>query len=60
MTNILLIDATEELKPLADTLEEDGFRVEHVRADRALEPRDERPAVMLFNLLGLRPGNAFR
>ena len=60
MTNILLIDATEELKPLADTLEEDGFRVEHVRADRALEPRDERPAVMLFNLLGRVDAAALR
>jgi two-component system alkaline phosphatase synthesis response regulator PhoP len=60
VTNILFIDASEELKSLADTLEEDGFRVEHVRADLALEPRDERPAVLLFNLLGRVDASALR
>jgi two-component system alkaline phosphatase synthesis response regulator PhoP len=60
VTNILLIDATEELKPLADTLAEEGFRLDHARADTALDPRDQRPGVMLFNLLSRVDAAAMR
>jgi len=56
VTNIVFVDATEELKPLADTLEEAGFAVRHARADapQAAAPDGGHPsaAVMLFNLLG--------
>jgi DNA-binding response OmpR family regulator len=52
VTNIVFIDATEELKPLADTLEEAGFSVRHGRLDSAFDGGQPGGAVMLFNLLG--------
>jgi len=52
VTNIVFIDASEELKPLADTLGEAGFSVRHRRIDSAFEGGQLGAAVMLFNLCG--------
>ncbi|MEX2227969.1 MAG: response regulator transcription factor [Dehalococcoidia bacterium] len=52
MTSIVFIDATEDLRPLAETLEEAGFSVRHARVDGALEGQQPAAAVMVFNLLG--------
>jgi DNA-binding response OmpR family regulator len=64
VTNILLIDATEELKPLVDALQDEGFAVQHTRLDQALEARQNGAtapaAVMLFNLLGRTDTTAIR
>ena len=57
MTNILFIDASEELKPLADMLDEAGFGVMHSRIDRALDGEQMRAGVMLFSMFG-RPDTA--
>jgi DNA-binding response OmpR family regulator len=53
VNNILFIDATEELRPMAAGLEDAGFEVAHAEMSRVLEDaRSETPAVLLFNLLG--------
>jgi DNA-binding response OmpR family regulator len=52
VNTILFIDASEELKPLADTLEESGFGVEHARIDGALEGKRNGATVLIFSLLG--------
>ena len=53
MQHILLVDATEEVRPLASTLEEAGFGVSQAPLDRVLhDARDATPAVMLFNMFG--------
>ncbi len=53
MLNILLVDASEELRPLSATLEESGFIVANTTLDRALAgAHAETPAVMVFNLFG--------
>jgi two-component system alkaline phosphatase synthesis response regulator PhoP len=53
MQRILLVEATEEVRPLASVLEDAGFAVSLAMLDRVLdEVRDEMPAVLLFNMFG--------
>lgn len=53
MQHILLVDATEEVRPLASALEDAGFVVAHSPLVAALdEARGVTPAVMLFNMFG--------
>jgi two-component system alkaline phosphatase synthesis response regulator PhoP len=52
VNTILFVDASEEMQPMAATLDEAGFAVQHAALDRLLdEARAETPVVMLFNLL---------
>jgi len=51
--SILLVDASEEMRPLAAALDEAGFVTSHAPMDRALdESQAGSPAVILFSLLG--------
>ena len=53
MHNILLVDASEEMRPLAAMLEEAGFVVSHAPMARVLDDSQaEAPAVIVFNLFG--------
>ncbi len=53
MNTILFVDATEELHPLAVTLEDAGFAVAHTALDRARDGRDGASAdVVLFGMFG--------
>ena len=53
MHNILLVDASEEMRPLAATLEEAGFVVSHAPMGRVLDDSQAgAPAVIVFNLFG--------
>ena len=53
MQRIMIVDATEEIRPLASALEEAGFVVAGSQLVRVLdESRDAAPAVMLFNMFG--------
>ena len=61
MHNILLVDATEEIRPMAAGLEEAGFAVAHAELDGVLaEARTETPAVLVFNMLGRSDAPAIR
>ncbi len=62
MTNVLLINATEELRPLADTLEEAGFTVSHAPLERLASPMPgaATPALLMFCLLGRPDMTAIR
>jgi len=57
MTSILFVDASEEIMPLARSLEESGYAVEHARIDGVLEGALGGAAVLVFNLLA-RPDSA--
>ena len=58
MQSILLVDASEEMRPLAAALDEAGFVTAHASIDRVLdESQAHAPAVILFSLLG-RPDTA--
>ena len=58
MQSILLVDASEEMRPLAAALDEAGFVTAHASIDRVLDESQARaPAVILFSLLG-RPDTA--
>ena len=59
MTHILLVDATEEMRPLADTLEEAGYTTAYAPLDGALAATPV-PAVMLFGMLGRPDTRAIR
>jgi two-component system alkaline phosphatase synthesis response regulator PhoP len=51
--SILLVDASEEMRPVAATLEEAGFAVSHAPLDRVLdESQAGTPAVIMFSLFG--------
>lgn len=53
MRSVLLVDASEEMRPLAATLEEAGFVVSHAPMDRVLDDSHaDTPAVIVFNLFG--------
>jgi DNA-binding response OmpR family regulator len=53
VNNILFVDATEELRPMAAGLEDAGFDVAYAEMARVLEDaRGETPAVLVFNMLG--------
>ncbi len=51
MNAVMIVDASEELLPLAATLEEAGFSITNVPLVRALEPTTDAPAVMMINML---------
>jgi DNA-binding response OmpR family regulator len=53
LSTILIVDATEELRPLAATLEEAGYGIAHTTIERALDGAGQSaPAVMLFGMFG--------
>ncbi len=53
MHRVLLVDASEEMRPLAAALDEAGFVTSHAPMDRVLdESQSGSPAVILFSLLG--------
>src|SRR6266571_3487291 len=53
MNSVLIIDASEEMQPVAEALEAGGFAVTHSPMSQLLsDPPDETPAVWLFNTLG--------
>lgn len=53
MQHILLVDATEEVAPLAQALEDAGFTVANAPLAAVLhDAREPAPAVLLFNLFG--------
>ncbi len=53
MSKILLVDASEEMLPLAATLEAASFEVVHAALDRALDvATSAHPSVLLFSMLG--------
>ncbi len=58
MHSILLVDVSEEMRPLAAALDESGYVTSHASVDRVLdESQASAPAVILFSLLG-RPDTA--
>lgn len=60
MSTVLVIDASEEMRPLAATLEEAGFEVAQAPLAEALDPARPAPAVMLFSMLGRPDAGAIR
>jgi DNA-binding response OmpR family regulator len=52
VNQILFLDASEELQPLAQALGDAGFAVAHATLDRALAPGAEAPGVMIFSMIG--------
>ena len=61
MQTVLLIDATEELRSLADAIEESGYNVAHSEVNRALDAtRGSSPVALVFNLLGRPDATAIR
>ena len=60
MTQILRIDASEELQPLAQALSDAGFGIAQATLDRALAPGAAAPGVMLFSLIGRPDAQAIR
>jgi two-component system alkaline phosphatase synthesis response regulator PhoP len=61
MNSVLLIDATEELRPLAEALEGAGYATAHTTQARLIDNvRDEAPGVMIFNMLGRPDAPAIR
>src|SRR5437879_12927395 len=53
MNSVLIIDASEEMQPVAEALEGSGFVVTHSPMTRVLrEPSPDTPAVWLFHMLG--------
>lgn len=61
MNSILIIDATEEMRPLAASLEDAGYAITHVTLDGAIDSaRDARPAAALITLSGRGDSIALR
>ncbi|TAK61920.1 MAG: response regulator transcription factor [Dehalococcoidia bacterium] len=61
MHNILFVDATEEIRPMASVIEEAGFGVAHAELDGVLaEARSETPSVLVFSMLGRSDAPAIR
>jgi DNA-binding winged helix-turn-helix (wHTH) protein len=60
VNQILLIDASEELQPLAQALTDAGFGIAHATLDRALAPGAEAPRVMVFSMIGRPDAQAIR
>ena len=53
MHGILIVDASEEMRPLAASLDEAGFVTSHAVMDRVLDvSQTSAPAVILFSLFG--------
>ncbi|MBF6600685.1 MAG: response regulator transcription factor [Dehalococcoidia bacterium] len=61
MATVLLIDASEEVQPVAAALAGGGYHVAHAAlADVLHEPSEETPAVLLLNLLARPDASAVR
>ena len=61
MSTVLIVDASEEMRPLASALEESGLAVTYAPLTRVLdESRTATPAVFLFNLLSRPDARAIR
>ncbi len=60
MNQVLLIDASEEMQPLAQALSEAGFGIVHATLDRALAPGAAAPSVMIFSMIGRPDAQAIR
>jgi two-component system alkaline phosphatase synthesis response regulator PhoP len=59
--NILFVDATEEIRPIASALEDAGFAVQHAEIGRVLaEAHAETPPVLVFSMLGRTDAPAIR
>jgi DNA-binding response OmpR family regulator len=51
--NVMIVDASEEMRSLAETLEDAGFNVTQSTLERALTgAQGETPAVMIFSMFG--------
>ncbi len=56
MNSVLLVDASEEMRPLAAALEASGYAVAYAALAGVLEDaREETPAVLLVSMLGRAP-----
>jgi DNA-binding response OmpR family regulator len=60
VNQVLLIDASEELQPLAQALTDAGFGIAHATLDRALAPGADAPRVMVFSMIGRPDTQAIR
>jgi two-component system alkaline phosphatase synthesis response regulator PhoP len=61
MNSVLIVDASEDMQPVAAALEDCGFTVTHRPMSRLLgDPAAETPAVWLFNMLGRSDAPAIR
>ena len=61
MNSVLIVDASEEIQPVAAALEGCGFTVTHRPMSRLLDDQSaDAPAVWLFNMLGRRDAPAIR
>ena len=61
MNSVLIVDASEEIQPVAAALEGCGFAVTHRPMSRLLDdPSADMPAVWLFNMLGRSDAPAIR
>jgi two-component system alkaline phosphatase synthesis response regulator PhoP len=60
VSQILFVDASEELQPLAQALADAGYGIGHATLDRALAPAAATPSVMLFSLIGRPDAQAIR
>ncbi|MBD8529927.1 response regulator transcription factor [Massilia sp. CFBP 13647] len=53
MKNILLVDASEEVRSMAPALEIAGYSAAHISLNRVLETvQSKRPAIMMFSVFG--------
>ncbi len=61
LSTVLIVDASEEMRPLAAALEESGLAVTYAPMARVLDDaRDATPAVFMFNLLARPDTHAIR
>ncbi len=61
MSTILLVEASEDLRPIAAALEAGGYTVSHVHLDAVLEDvGEETPALIVFNMIGRADAPAVR
>ncbi|MFZ6658963.1 winged helix-turn-helix transcriptional regulator [Undibacterium sp. TJN19] len=53
LKSILLVDASEEMRPVSAALEEAGFAISHTSLDRVINAsQTSTPAAMMFSMLG--------
>lgn len=61
MQTILLVDAAEDLRPLASAIEDAGYNVAHAEMNRTLDgARNHSPAAIVFSLLARPDAPAIR
>jgi len=61
MKQILLVDASEEVRSMAPALEEAGYSATHIVLSRVLDTiQSKRPAIMLFSVFGLQNNTKIR